>query len=262
MSQQLSFHVDARPVPATSEGRRGERSRLQSQSATPLPAAAPASGFDVDTPANGMHSPASLSMLQLGDRTYDPSKNSFLSPDLFQEETSGEDLFLQTDPLTENAYTFVDGDPMNQFDPSGHMYTCGNDCPAGGADHAAAIQQTTHSYYATHAAAADKQQAVGNRENARCLRPLRRRVLLRCTRAWWRRRAVRNSVCRSGWTLEPAWQNKFAIGAGALAVGAVACGREPRHLCRRGSARLSLLNSSALTRRRRCWRRPHHQEMR
>ena len=79
---------------------------------------------------------------QMGSRTYDPSKNSFLSPDHFQTGLSGQDLFLQTDPFTENAYTFVDGDPVNQFDPSGHMYTIGNDCPTGGAD-TATIQQKT-----------------------------------------------------------------------------------------------------------------------
>src|SRR6202035_4180387 len=44
---------------------------------------------------------------QLGYRTYDPSKNSFLSPDHFQTGTSAQDLWLQVDPLTENAYTFV-----------------------------------------------------------------------------------------------------------------------------------------------------------
>jgi RHS repeat-associated protein len=69
---------------------------------------------------------------QLGSRTYDPSKNSFLEPDHFQEGAPAEDLSLQVDPLTENAYTFVDGDPVNQFDPSGHLFTTGcEDDPAG-----------------------------------------------------------------------------------------------------------------------------------
>jgi RHS repeat-associated protein len=62
---------------------------------------------------------------QLGSRTYDPSKNSFLSPDHYQLGTPAEDLSIQVDPLTENSYTFVDGDPVNYFDPSGHD-PCGN----------------------------------------------------------------------------------------------------------------------------------------
>ena len=64
---------------------------------------------------------------QLGPRTYDPSKNSFLSPDHFQTGTSGQDLSIQVDPLTENAYEFVDGDPVNRFDPTGHMFTTGTE---------------------------------------------------------------------------------------------------------------------------------------
>jgi RHS repeat-associated protein len=42
---------------------------------------------------------------QLGSRTYDPSKDSFLSPDHYQTGTSNQDLSIQVDPLTENAYT-------------------------------------------------------------------------------------------------------------------------------------------------------------
>jgi RHS repeat-associated protein len=159
---------------------------------------------------------------QLGYRTYDPSKNSFLEPDHFQEGSSGEDLFLQTDPLTENAYTFVDGDPVNQFDPSGHMYTCGNDCPAGGANGVAAVQQTTHSYYATHAAAADKQQAVDNRENAKVYA-----AAAATGAAEAHREAVAAQSC-SGFCLSQwagagaswAWQNKFAVGAGIAVIAA------------------------------------------
>jgi RHS repeat-associated protein len=64
---------------------------------------------------------------QMGSRTYDPSKNSFLSPDHFQTGTSAQDLSIEVDPLTENAYTFVDGDPVNRFDPTGHMFTTGTE---------------------------------------------------------------------------------------------------------------------------------------
>jgi RHS repeat-associated protein len=56
----------------------------------------------------------------LGSRTYDSCKNSFLSPDHYQTGTSAQDLSIEVDPLTENAYTFVDGDPINLFDPTGH----------------------------------------------------------------------------------------------------------------------------------------------
>jgi len=70
---------------------------------------------------------------QLGSRTYDPSKNSFLSPDHYQLGTPAQDLSIQVDPLTENAYTFVDGDPINLFDPSGHGVACdgGGNCGTG-----------------------------------------------------------------------------------------------------------------------------------
>jgi RHS repeat-associated protein len=68
---------------------------------------------------------------QLGSRTYDPSKNSFLSPDHFQLGTSAQDLSIQVDPLTENAYTFVNGDPVNYFDPTGHSEDCGCSAPQG-----------------------------------------------------------------------------------------------------------------------------------
>src|SRR6202023_3316255 len=36
-----------------------------------------------------------------------------------------QDLSLGTDPLTRNVYGFVDGDPVNRFDPTGHKYTTG-----------------------------------------------------------------------------------------------------------------------------------------
>ena len=62
---------------------------------------------------------------QLGSRTYDPTKNSFLQPDHFQLGSSSQDLSIGTDPLTRNGYAFVNGDPVNNFDPSGHKYTTG-----------------------------------------------------------------------------------------------------------------------------------------
>jgi RHS repeat-associated protein len=67
---------------------------------------------------------------QMGARLYDPTKNAFLQPDHYQEGQPSQDLSLGTDPLTRNVYTFVDGDPVNRFDPSGHRYTTG--CEDGG----------------------------------------------------------------------------------------------------------------------------------
>ncbi len=63
---------------------------------------------------------------QLGDRSYDPAKNSFAQPDHFQEGQPGQDLAVSTDPLTRNSYGYVNGDPVNLMDPSGHD-PCG-DC--------------------------------------------------------------------------------------------------------------------------------------
>ena len=67
---------------------------------------------------------------QMGTRSYDPSKNSFLQPDHFQTGQPAQDLALQTDPLTRNTYGYVNGDPVNLFDPSGHAAGCrfGTDC--------------------------------------------------------------------------------------------------------------------------------------
>ena len=37
---------------------------------------------------------------------------------------------IQTDPLTANAYAFVNGDPVNPFDPTGYRVACdgGGNC--------------------------------------------------------------------------------------------------------------------------------------
>jgi RHS repeat-associated protein len=76
---------------------------------------------------------ASSGDYQLGYRTYDPSKNSFLEPDHFQMGSPAQDLSIQVDPLTADAYAFVDGDPVNGFDPTGHgITTCDYGCAGGG----------------------------------------------------------------------------------------------------------------------------------
>jgi RHS repeat-associated protein len=57
---------------------------------------------------------------QLGSRTYAPSKASFLEPDTYRSGTAAMALSVGTDPLTRNRYSYVNGDPVNHYDPSGH----------------------------------------------------------------------------------------------------------------------------------------------
>jgi RHS repeat-associated protein len=60
---------------------------------------------------------------QFGVRTYDPNTGSFLEPDTYlgsQPSTKGS---VVSDPLTLNRYIYVNGDPLNLIDPSGHI-TC------------------------------------------------------------------------------------------------------------------------------------------
>lgn len=57
---------------------------------------------------------------QLGSRTYDPTKAAFTTPDSYRADNWNKDLSIGTDPLTSNRYTYVNGDPINLTDPSGH----------------------------------------------------------------------------------------------------------------------------------------------
>jgi RHS repeat-associated protein/fimbrial isopeptide formation D2 family protein len=63
---------------------------------------------------------AATGAYQLGSRTYDPGKSGFLTPDSYRTGGSGAQLSVGTDPLTANRYTYVNGDPVNFVDPSGH----------------------------------------------------------------------------------------------------------------------------------------------
>ena len=72
---------------------------------------------------------SSTGTYQLGTRTYDPSKAAFLTPDVYRNGPSNSDLAVGTDPLTRDSYSYVNGDPVNLNDPTGHD-PCG--APGGG----------------------------------------------------------------------------------------------------------------------------------
>jgi RHS repeat-associated protein len=74
---------------------------------------------------HGARRDAATGDYQFGSRTYDPSKSAFLTPDSYRAAPSGGDLSVGIDPLTRNTYSFVNGDPVNLVDPTGHASSCG-----------------------------------------------------------------------------------------------------------------------------------------
>jgi RHS repeat-associated protein len=64
---------------------------------------------------------------QFGARTYSPSTGTWSQPDAYA--ASGSDLSLTLDPATRNPYSYVDGDPVNFADPTGHSFGDGLGMP-------------------------------------------------------------------------------------------------------------------------------------
>ncbi len=62
----------------------------------------------------------SVRTYQFGTRTYNPATGAFTSPDSYRVAAPSTDLSVGTDPLTMNSYSYVNGNPLNMWDPSGH----------------------------------------------------------------------------------------------------------------------------------------------
>jgi RHS repeat-associated protein len=60
------------------------------------------------------------STYQMGARTYDPAKAAFLTPDNYRSSQPAADTSIGIDPLSQNSYGYVNGDPVNLNDPDGH----------------------------------------------------------------------------------------------------------------------------------------------
>jgi len=64
---------------------------------------------------------------QLGAKTYDPNRAGYLTPDTPAAAGSPQSPAAGTDPLTRNTYSYVNGDPINGTDPTGHKFDPSSD---------------------------------------------------------------------------------------------------------------------------------------
>jgi RHS repeat-associated protein len=68
----------------------------------------------------GTHRDSATGTYQLGSRTYNPATSSYAQPDTFRTGDPAGNPSAGMDPLTANTYSYVNGDPVNGSDPSGH----------------------------------------------------------------------------------------------------------------------------------------------
>ncbi|MGI8662561.1 MAG: polymorphic toxin-type HINT domain-containing protein [Acidimicrobiales bacterium] len=58
---------------------------------------------------------------QNGARTYNPATANWLTPDNYRAGSAAKNLSIGVDPFTQNRYSYVNGDPVNLIDPTGHF---------------------------------------------------------------------------------------------------------------------------------------------
>jgi RHS repeat-associated protein len=97
---------------------------------------------------------------QLGGRTYQPAKASFLNPDTYRTEQPQQDIAVQADPLTQNRYAYVNGDPINLYDPFGH---CSWDPRSWGGCVSDAKQKPSQLWHAAQQKVNDVKQSAGQK---------------------------------------------------------------------------------------------------